>query len=90
MENYLGRKVIKEMEFKAKGTFQAYYEACTWMEENKYNYGSTCVGCPMGFMKKEWDIPWKWRNMTNKQRDSVDGVMTGNIREGSVYLYFFN
>jgi hypothetical protein len=90
MKTYLNRNVVKEIEFIDKGTFEAYRKACNYLTENGFNYGSTCALEPMGFMKREWNCPWKWKNMTPKQRNSVDGVVVGDLREGPVKLIFFN
>jgi hypothetical protein len=88
-EKYLGRSVKKELIFAGLGTFDAYNAACSYLNDNGFNYGSTCVMQPMGFMKREWDIPWKWKNMTASQKKSVDGVMIGDMRSGPVELIFF-
>jgi hypothetical protein len=90
MKIYLNRSVIKEVVFDDNGTFEAYRAACSYLSDNGFNYGSTCAMMPMGFMKREWDCPWKWENMTAKQRNNVDGVMIGEMREGPVTLIFFN
>ena len=90
MEAYLGRKIIKKIEFDDKGTFRAYYVACGWLKDNGYSYGSTCASLPLGFVKGEWNMPYKWKNMTVKQRKKVDGVVIGDLREGVVTLIFFN
>jgi hypothetical protein len=91
MEKYLGRIVLKKIDFNDKGTFQAYYAATGWLYENGYKYGSTCVNMPVGFIKgAEWDLPQKWYNMTSQEKNSVDGVLIGDTREGPVQLVFFN
>lgn len=86
---YLNREVIIRIEFTGEDTFEAYNKACAYLTENGLNYGSTCACEPMGFMKREWDCPWKWKNMNTKQRSSVDGVMIGDLRQGPVSLLFF-
>jgi hypothetical protein len=90
MEIYLGREVLKVIKFKEKGTFQAYYEATGYLYDNGYGCGSTCVSMPVGFVKGKWEFPQKWYNMSNEERNQVDGVMIGDTREGPVELVFFN
>lgn len=37
------------------------------------------------------NLPWKWKNMNAKERNSVDGVIVSNdFREGEVIVYIFN
>jgi hypothetical protein len=71
--------------FKVSGTFESYYAACKWLSENGYSYGSMQGDAPIGIMKGEWNIS-KWRNMTSKEQKSLDGVMTGEFREGEVVV----
>jgi hypothetical protein len=89
-DKYLGREIVSSIEFSTKGTFNAYRDACSFLVQAGYQYGSTSVGDPMGFVKGIWDMPWKWRNMTPKERSLVDGVLIGDIREGPIKLIFFD
>lgn len=72
--------------FKANGTFQSYYDAVQWLEDNGYSHGSMCGDKPMGIMKGDWSIS-KWKNLTNKQIKELDGTMTSSdFREGDVII----
>ncbi len=93
MEKYLGRHVKEKKEFKVEGTFESMYAAERWLKENGYDYGSSCRTMPTAVMKGDYysyDLPHKWKNFTNKERNNVDGVITGDMREGSVFVYLFN
>jgi len=74
-----------EKTFKANGTFQAYYDACGWLKENGYSYGSMCGHEPIGIMKGNYCIA-KWKNLTKQEQKSLDGTMTGEFREGDVKI----
>lgn len=61
-------------EFEANGDFGAYYAACEWLKQNGFSYGSMQRADPMGIMKGDWDIA-KWRNLSVKDKKSLDGDM---------------
>lgn len=91
-ENYLGRKVSKCKEFKVKGTFKSMYAAEQWLYINGYSSGSGCAMQPTAIMKGNYygsGLPEKWKNFTSKQKNSVHGVMTGDFREGPVFVRIF-
>ncbi len=78
------------MEFKEEGTFQSYYKACAWLDENGYSYGSMCGDMPIGIMKGDWVIA-KWRNLTSKEKKELDGVIeSDDFREGSVKITIYD
>lgn len=75
-----------EKTFNQIGTFKAWYAAETWLSENGYSYGSTCAVSPyVGVLKGEYCIA-KWRNLTSTEKEELDGVVTGNFREGPVVI----
>ena len=89
---YLGREVLEKVEFKVAGTFESYYAACHWCKENGFDYGSSCAMQPMALMigkYSDYDLTQKWKNMTDEERNSIHGVMVGDLREGTVYIYIF-
>lgn len=75
--------------FKVAGTFQSYYAACEWLSENGYSYGSMQRDYPIGIMKGDWSIS-KWSNMSAKEQKTLDGIMTGEFREGEVVINIKN
>lgn len=92
-EKYLGRKVKEKHKFLGEGTFESYNLAQAWCAENGYDEGSLCSPMPVGIMKGEYNLPWKWKNMSKKERQMVDGVIvtnTGTFREGEITIYIFN
>ncbi|PTQ70387.1 hypothetical protein [Pseudomonas sp. GV071] len=72
--------------FSDQGDFEAWRAAQRWLMENGYSYGSTCVMHPVAVLKGEWCIA-KWRNLTRKEIDELDGKVSGNFREGPVTVY---
>lgn len=69
--------------FSEHGTFQAFYAAQRWLEKNGYSFGSNCRGSPVGILKGDFIIA-KWRNLTPREIDQLDGQMTGDMRNGPV------
>ncbi len=77
---------MTEITFDKVGTFSALYAAQAWLRENGYSFGSLCVGMPIGILKGTWSIA-KWRNLTGKEREQLDGQLTSDdFREGPVVL----
>lgn len=77
--------MIFEKIFKGSGeTFSAKWEAEKWLSDNGYSYGSSCVCSPQGVVKGDAIIS-KWRNMTNKERNLMDGRLYSD-REGDARL----
>ena len=92
METYLGRKVIESKEFKVEQTFYSMYAAQNYLRQKGYDYGSTCAMMPTAVMKGDYysyNLPHKWKNFTNSQKRHVHGVITGDMREGPVFVYLF-
>lgn len=73
------------IEFDQKGRFEALYAAEQWCRENGISYGSGCAGCPTGLMRGDYVVA-KWRNLTAKERAELDGVMTGDRRNGPLMI----
>jgi hypothetical protein len=69
--------------FENERTFEAYNDACKWLKENGYSYGSMCSPAPTAIVKGNYYIA-KWRNLTTKERNEVDGTITGDFRNGPV------
>lgn len=92
-EKYLGRVVKEKHSFKENGTFQSFYAAQAWCAANGYEEGSMCSPMPIAIMKGVYDLPWKWKNLSKKEKQMVDGVIvtnTNTFREGEITIYIFN
>lgn len=90
---YLGRKYYVKKEFKTEGDFQSLYDAQLWLSERDYGYGSGCAMMPTAIVKGDYyktSLPHKWKNFTKKEKNSVDGVITGDMRNGTVFIHIFN
>lgn len=63
--------------------------AMQWCDDNGYSYGSLCNAMPIGILKGDFLIA-KWRNLTEKERDELDGQITlsadGDWRNGPVVI----
>jgi len=64
--------------------FSSFYEACKWLDENNYSYGSMQRGSPIGIRKGVFDIP-KWRNLSEADMSGLDGHMMTH-RKGETAL----
>ena len=86
------RKIIKQETFKVEGTFQSMYAAHSWVKEQGYDYGSSCVGHPTAVMKGDYysyGLPHKMKNFTAKEKRAVHGIITGDMREGPVTVSIY-
>lgn len=88
MSKIFGREIIEQKEFYVPGTFESMYAAQKYVHDLGYNYGSTCAMKPLAFVKGEYNLPQKWKNMSKDERNSVDGIIIGDMREGPVTVYF--
>ncbi len=86
------KKIAEQKEFKAEGTFQSMYAAQRWLKENGYDYGSNSATQPTAVMKGnyyDYNLPHKMKNFTAKQKNSVHGIITGDMREGPVFVTIY-
>jgi len=88
IEKYGNRVVTGKIICSDKGTFMAYWAAEQWIRENGYSCGSMCSPMPTAIMKGDVHVA-KWKNLTTKERNTVDGVIVGEYREGPVTIYLF-
>lgn len=71
--------------FDQEGDFNAFYAAQAWCDENGISYGSMQRNDPIGLMRGNYFIS-KWRYIEKKERDELDGTMTGDMRNGPVII----
>lgn len=73
--------------FTQEGTFQAYYEACKWCEENAYSHGSMQMDAPIGILKGNFRIA-KWHNLNKVEREQLDGTIScvASFREAPIHI----
>lgn len=89
VEKWNGRPIEKRITFKEKGTFESYYKASTWLDENGYSKGSMARTMPIGLLKGDFNIA-KWYNLGNEDIASLDGVLVSNdFREGQAEVILF-
>ncbi len=79
---------MKTIHFEPDGqTFSAWYRAQEWCRQNGYSFGSLSRDMPVAVMRGPYDLPQKWKNMTEKERRFVDGKITSpDFREGPVTI----
>ena len=77
---------MTEITFDQTGDFAAVDAACNWLTEHGYSVGSMCGHMPMGILKGDWIIA-KWRNLTPKERNQLDGKLISNdFRNGPIVV----
>ena len=73
-----------EKKFEGIGDFDAYWTARQWCVKNGISCGSMNRDKPIGLIWGDFIIA-KWKNLTQKERDELDGTMTSeDFRNGSV------
>ena len=78
---------MTEIKFDQVGDFCAVNNARDWLKNNGYSYGSMCMDMPIGILKGNWTIA-KWRNLTAKERNQLDGQITSkDFRAGPVTIF---
>lgn len=87
----LGREIKEEHVFNGRtDTFGNYYDAIRWLRGNGYSSGSTDCGLLVAIRKGEYDLPQKWKNFSQEERASVDGVIkSSDYRDGLVSVIIF-
>lgn len=69
--------------FEAPGTFDAWHAARKWLEESGYSCSDTSAMHPVAVLKGDWLIA-KWKNLTHKEIEALDGRVYGDFRNGPV------
>jgi len=77
-----------EVIFNQEGDFEALYAAKAWCRSNNISYGSTCRDEPIGLMHGDYYVA-KWKNLTAKERRTVDGVILGDKRNGPLTIKMY-
>lgn len=74
-----------EMTFDQAGDFKASAAAEAWCAERGISVGRIQHGMPRGLMRGDYDIQ-KWSNLNMAERSALHGQMTGDMRNGPVYV----
>lgn len=69
--------------------FSGTYAAEKWCKENDISFGAMQKDEPRGLKRGDCLIA-KWRNLSNEDRKSLDGVMTGVPRYGTIQVYLYD
>ena len=76
---------IEKLTFSNAGDFKAMQAAEDWCAERGISVGQRQRGDPRGLLRGDFLIA-KWRNLTGKERAKLDGLMTGDMRNGPVVV----
>jgi hypothetical protein len=82
----IGKEVRLAAEFSNEETFGAYHEAEEYCKALGVSVGHMCNPFPTGLAKGEFDIA-KWKNLSAKDKQLLDGVIVGDFRNGPVKVY---
>jgi hypothetical protein len=74
--------------FDQQGDFSACAAATQWLHEGGYSVGIMQGPAPRGIMRGDVLIA-KWRNLSPRERATLDGQMTGDMRNGPVTVEIF-
>ena len=79
-----GEETVK-VEFNDAGDFAAVRAAEEWCAKYGLSVGPMQRGEPRGILFGDYDIQ-KWRNLRQADKDALHGMMTGDMRNGPVFL----
>jgi hypothetical protein len=74
--------------FDQPGDFAAQAAAKQWLHERGYSVGIMEADAPRGIMRGDVLIA-KWCNLSPRERATLDGQMTGDMRNGPVTVEIF-
>ena len=77
------------IEFNQSGDFRACDAAVQWCRDHGISVGSMQRGSPRGLLYGDYSIA-KWRNLDSEEQADLDGVMTGDMRNGPVKVTLYN
>lgn len=75
--------------FHDQGDFAAQAAAKRWLHHNGYSVGIMQDGSPRGIMRGDVLIA-KWKNLSLREKATLDGQMTGDMRAGPVVIEIFH
>ena len=88
------REIADKVQFTHNGDWNALRQAEKFCKQSGYDYGSMDSPNPIAVVKGDYythelKLPHKWHNFTPTQRKKVDGVITGDFRNGPVCLTIY-
>lgn len=75
--------------FTDTGDFVAARRAERFLEEAGFSVGHGQRGAPCGILFGLYDIQ-KWRNLNERERAALHGIMTGDGRNGPIFVEIFD
>ena len=76
------------IEFNQIGGFNACIAAEQWCRDHGISVGFMQRGSPRGLLYGDYSIA-KWHNLDSKEKADLDGVMTGDMRNGPVKITLY-
>ncbi len=81
-----GKISAKTVVFTQSEDFAAFHAAEAYCQERGYSVGRMCRDSPIGLKLGEWNIQ-KWYNLSHDNRTQLDGLITGDKRNGPVTVW---
>lgn len=77
------------IKFEDTGTFEAYHAAKQWCRDKGYSVGQMCGNEPIGILKESDMWIAKWKNLSAQEKSELDGIMSGDFRNGPVNVEIY-
>jgi hypothetical protein len=78
-------ELMTQTTFSNVGEFKAMQAAEDWCAEQGISVGPCQRGDPRGLLRGDFYVA-KWRNLSEDERAALDGLMTGDMRNGPVIV----
>jgi hypothetical protein len=75
----------EKLQFNQKEDWEAVEAAEQWCKDNNVSYGTMQGDWPRGLKRGNFNIA-KWRNLDGNDIKNLDGTMTGDMRNGPVFI----
>lgn len=82
------REVSEQHTFSGAETFGALNMAQSWLDDEGYSYGPPSRDHIIAVYHDD-SIVSKWYNLSSEDKEAVDGVIVGDLRDGSVRVVLF-
>lgn len=92
LKKYFSREIKEFKVFDSIGCvdFSNLYRAVTWLYCKGYDKGSLSLDMPIAIVYGKYELYQKWYNLTEKEKNNVDGVMlSDDFRNGVVKILIF-
>jgi hypothetical protein len=83
------KHVVLRRTFETKGDFEAFNQANAFLRAHGFSHGPGSIELPQGVMFGAYFIA-KWPSITAADRDALDGLMSGDGRNGPITVEIYS